>query len=279
MGVLNEVELMTRKPTYCPSKLSRVALLQVALCTASLPLLVASGCKSSGGSSVTGKGGSLSRLAIRGDYLFALGGTELHVFDISAGDSPRRIGETEVAFPNPETIFIDEGGRLYVGCRDGLAIYDIAQPTAPRLLGKRRHLNSCDPVVVRGTTAFVTLRTDGVCPHGLDELQVYDVSNPVEPKLIVTYPLTNPHGLGVDGDLLFVTDGPAGLRIYNSKDPLNLRLMESHPEIIGIDVIPNNGTLIVSATDGIYQYDYRRLPLARLSRIPVIPMPWLRLYW
>ncbi len=52
-------------------------------------------------------------------------------------------------------------------------------------------------------------------------LSVVNIKNIDQPKLVMTYPLTNPHGLGKDGDLLFICDGTAGLKIFDASDPRN----------------------------------------------------------
>ena len=44
--------------------------------------------------------------------------------------------------------------------------------------------------------------------------------------------MTNPHGLGKSGDLLFICDGNAGLKIYDASDPKTIgnKLIFTYPE-------------------------------------------------
>jgi hypothetical protein len=172
-----------------------------------------------------------------------------------------------------ETVFL-AGHLLYVGARTGLYVYRVADPERPKYVGEQRHVYACDPVVVQQDVAFVTLRSGQPgCARGENELRIYDVSDPTQPRVRRSYPMRSPGGLGVDGNLLFVVDGAAGLKVFDATDPLQLRLREILPAVHGYDVIPNRGVLIVSAADGLYQYDYRDGPLRQLSRLPIGPKP------
>jgi hypothetical protein len=68
--------------------------------------------------------------------------------------------------------------------------------------------------------------------------------------------MTNPYGLGKDGDVLFVCDGRDGLKVYNAADPANLQLIKHIGGKETYDVIADNNKLIMVAKDGLYQYDY-----------------------
>jgi hypothetical protein len=70
----------------------------------------------------------------------------------------------------------------------------------------------------------------------------------------MSYPL----GLGIDGSVLFICEGDFGLKVYDATDPKAIT-SNKLSEIKGIsptDVIPLNNLLIVTAKDGVYQYDY-----------------------
>jgi hypothetical protein len=92
----------------------------------------------------------------------------------------------------------------------------------------------------------------------VNELLVLDVSNLSQPQLIKSYNMTNPHGLGIDGNTLFVCDGSDGLKAFDSRDDLNIlqNRIGHFADITAYDVIPLGGVLLTSATEGIYQYDY-----------------------
>ena len=68
--------------------------------------------------------------------------------------------------------------------------------------------------------------------------------------------MSNPYGLGKDGDLLFICDGEAGVKVYDASNVLNLQMVNQISNIDAFDAIPWANRLIVSASDGLYQYDY-----------------------
>jgi hypothetical protein len=246
--------------------MSTLRCLLLSLACAGLLTAVA-GCAASQGAPA-GKGGSMARFVIKDHYLFALSRHHLRVLSLKQGDTPRLVRGIAVATRQAETLFLAKD-RLFVGARDGMYIYDVKIPTEPRLLAGVRHFRSCDPVVVQGRYAFVTLRKGGRCWRGKNALLVYDVSDSRRPQLLKSYPMTNPWGLGIDGHLLFVADGRAGLKVFDATNPLALVHLSTHPTIQGYDVIPHEQILIVSAEDGLYQLDYRTGSLRYLSRIPI----------
>jgi hypothetical protein len=82
----------------------------------------------------------------------------------------------------------------------------------------------------------------------------------------------NPHGLGIDGDLLFICDGNAGLKVYNKTDPMAIlsNQLAHFADFNTYDVIPYNGVLMLIGSGGIYQYDYSDpTNLTLLSQIPI----------
>ncbi len=226
------------------------------------------GCAARGAAPSTGKAGSMARFAIKGNYLFTLSPRRLRVFSLESGHSPRQVTQFRVPTWMAETLFLSKD-RLFVGSRNGMYIYNVKNPARPVLVGKVRHFNSCDPVVVKGNYAYVTLRSGSRCRRGKNVLQVYDVTRTKRPRLVATYPMTNPWGLGVDGNLLFVADGMAGLRVFDIRNPRKPVHLSTHPTIHGYDVIPDKQVLIVSAEDGLYQLDYGTSSLQYLSRIPI----------
>jgi hypothetical protein len=84
--------------------------------------------------------------------------------------------------------------------------------------------------------------------------------------------MTNPHGLGKSGDLLFICDGNAGLKIYNASNPLTIgsRLIYTYPNINAFDVIPIGNILVMIGENGLYQYSYSDIQnISLLSKIEV----------
>jgi hypothetical protein len=143
-------------------------------------------------------------------------------------------------------------------------IYSIANPNAPLKLGQFSHVRSCDPVIADDTHAYVTLRSGTECMGYTNQLEVLDISVLLQPKMVKTYSMTNPHGLSKDGDLLFICDGKDGLKMYDASKPASLQLLHTIGNINTYDVIAYGGLAIVVADDGLYQYDYSNRTNVRL---------------
>lgn len=222
----------------------------------------------SGGGSSAGIGGSTARFAITGDYLYAVDDRSLLGFNISAPE-PVNVSRKEVGWAI-ETIFPYKD-NLFIGSMSAMYIYSIAQPEFPTQLSVYPHFTACDPVVVEGDFAFVTLRNSERCPQGVNRLEVIDVQNLMNPKKVAFYQMLNPHGLGIDDGNLFVGEGDKGLRILDASDPNNVKQLRHISDIKATDVIPFNNVLMVTGGDGIVQYDYSDINnLELLSTIPVV---------
>jgi hypothetical protein len=224
---------------------------------------------SNAGTSV-GVGGSMARFAISENALYVIDKARLMTFDISIPATPEKKNEVYVSF-DVETIF-PLGNYLYIGAQTGMHIFSIANLFEPAFVSTYSHLTSCDPVVVQGNYAYVTLRSGTMCNSTTNSLEVIDVSNLLSPQLIKAYDMVNPHGLGIDSAALFVCDGTAGLKIFNASDVMNItsNQIAAYPDINTFDVIPANGLLILIGSDGLYQYDYSNLTdIKYLSKISV----------
>jgi hypothetical protein len=202
----------------------------------------------------TGTGGSMARFTIINDYLYTVSTSALTAFNISNATDPQP-AQTQMLGWNIETIY-PFGNKLFIGSPTGMFIYSIANPSAPSLISQFNHAQSCDPVIADGNYAYVTLRSGTTCNGILNQMEVIDIVNLSNPALQKIIPMTNPHGLGKDGSLMFVCDGKDGLKIYNATDPVNLQLLKTITGLETYDVIMLNNVAIVVAKDGLYQYDY-----------------------
>lgn len=218
-----------------------------------------------------GTGGSTARFTISGNTLYIVGNTSLQSYDISNTSNPIKKTKTDLGF-GVETIFPYQN-NLFIGTQTGMYIFDITQPNTPKQLSFYAHVVSCDPVVVKGNYAYVTLRSGTNCrAQTTNTLNVIDVSNLTKPTLIGDYPMTSPYGLGIDSSLLFVTEGNYGLRIMDISNPMNVDEIEYFYQDRAYDVIPSNKLLIATGPDGIYQYSYQDPHhIKLLSQIPVQP--------
>lgn len=204
----------------------------------------------------TGIGGSMARFTIVDQFLYTINDYRLKLFDISINDSPIEGNSIEIGW-DIETIFPYED-KLFFGARSGMHIYDNSNPELPVHISTFEHANACDPVVVQGDLAYVTLRDGTECETFTNQLDVVDISNIEEPELLVTHPMINPHGLGIRGECLFIAEGDHGLKVFNASDPMQIgdRLMAHHDDVHALDVIPLDDVLFMIGKNGLHQYNY-----------------------
>jgi hypothetical protein len=236
-----------------------------------LALLCLTACEGDGSDmSSTGTGGSLTRFAIHGNMMYVATNTTINVYDIAV-DTFAFVKEVPVGFAL-ETIFA-KGEFLYLGARDAMYIYSIANPSDPTFVFRYAHIVSCDPVVVQGNRAYVTLRAGATCNNNTtNQLDIIDITDPFNPTQIGQLSMTSPGGLAIDGDCLFVCEGVSGLKMLNVSNPLNVTVINSITSINAYDVIARNGMLTLTGEDGIFQfqYDCTAHSLLQLSKIPVL---------
>jgi hypothetical protein len=201
-----------------------------------------------------GVGGSMARFTIVDDYLYAVSSFKLYSIDITATENPV-LANTKQMSGGIETIYPFKD-KLFIGSVSGMFIYDLSSPSDPALQGQFSHVRSCDPVITDGQKAYVTLRSGNTCQGFTNQLEVLDVTTLSNPTLLKTYPMTNPHGLSKDDNLLFICDGSDGLKIYDAS-LASFKMVKSFSNFETYDVIALNGLAIVVAKDGLYQYDYR----------------------
>jgi hypothetical protein len=206
-----------------------------------------------------GVGGSMARFTAKGNVLYTIDSYDLKVIDIEDYKNMSLIKSLYVGW-NIETLF-PSGDYLFIGSQNGMLIYNISNPINPIYISDYWHITSCDPVVVEGNYAYVTLRSGNLCGETSDQLDVIDISNIEEPELVNSISLTEPYGLGIDNSILFVCDGSAGLKIYDASDVEDIanNIIATFSDIETYDVIPVNGVLMLIGDDGLYQYDYSDL--------------------
>lgn len=215
---------------------------------------------SAGGS---GTGGSLARFNINEDYLYIVDENQLSVFNIAGLRNPELI-KSEWVGRDIETIFYKEN-HLYLGSSTGMYIYSLEDPAAPQFKSMFSHILGCDPVVVKDDIAYVTIRGGNACGQEWSQLDVIDVADKSNPQLLKSYDMENPYGLGVKDDWLFVCDGAAGLKIYDTKNTPNLELTDHFQDINTYDVIPLEEVLLMVGDNTLFQYTYKGNEINLLS--------------
>jgi hypothetical protein len=232
----------------------------LALCA----VFIFSGCSKEGildsGSTDKNKSGSITKFAIVNQYMYSLNSSNIDVYDIAHPELPVKINSVKVA-PIIETIF-SFGNHLYVGAPDAIYIVQTTNPISPVVVGSEVHIQmGCDPVIVKDNIAYSTIRTGRQCGRleKVNELQVIDVRDVYNPKTLKRINMNYPSGLGYDGSLLFVCDGPGGIAVFDIKTPQNPERIQTIKNVDAVDVITDEGLLIISTPTEFHFYDYTDL--------------------
>ena len=210
----------------------------------------ASGAVSNG----VGNGGSLARFKIVHEYLYVVDESDLIVFEISNLSEPIFLG-TEFVGRDIETIFHNDG-FLYLGSSSGMFIYSLAVPGQPMYVSTISHILGCDPVVVKDNYAYVTIRGGNFCGQEVSELDVINISNKYNPYIESVVELTEPYGLGVRNESLYVSDGAAGIKLFNISDPTTIFLENEFIDVEILDIIPLEDKLLMVGENVLYIYHY-----------------------
>jgi len=262
------------------NNLSKVIL---AFATAMLIAACSDDSRSSGNSSGdgatgnAGRGGSTARMTIVGNYLYAIAGSEIQLFDISQPETPNPWVKVKVDW-GIETLFPYEN-YLLIGASNCMYILDNTDPANPYYRADLTHAQARDPVVAHEGYAYVALKNpdsnaspdteNPVNAASSNVLNIIDINNIDNPTLIGTKPMQGPGGLSIDGNKLFVCDDVAGLKIFDVSDPRNLSVLDSIRGVKCNDVIAEQGLLYVITDDSLQQYNYSTLPPVLISQVTI----------
>jgi hypothetical protein len=209
--------------------------------------------------SITGKGGSLARFAVVGNYLYTVDKETLKVFEVTDASKPvwkRTVNagfEIETIFPFKDKLFLGSTSMVY--------IFSIDDPSNPQKLSEAISPNvmrRCDPVVAKDNVAYATLRTNGPCGGTTSILAVYDITDIKHPVQKASVPVGEPYGLGYLGNTLYVCDRMHGFSVFDiSKpyEPVHIKDVNATGNLNFIDLIPNNNILVCWTTKGMMLYD------------------------
>ena len=205
----------------------------------------------------TGIGGSYAKFQINQNALYTIDSYELNVFNIS---SPEQAYFDKSVYMMQwfgggvfETLF-RQGGYLFVGSTTGMYVVDANDAFNPVFISGFSHATACDPVVVSGNTAYITVRGGSTCGAIEDEVTVIDITDINNPTLLSSYLIDQPRGLGIRNNVLYVCTG-AGLKVFDASNTAALVLQHSYSDNV-TDVIPLPGQLITVGPNNIKQYRY-----------------------
>ncbi len=221
------------------------------------------GASSDGGKSY-GTGGSMARFTLMNNSLYTVTTNSLKLFNVTVPKEPVYVNTINLG-GGIETIFPYQN-KLFIGSTNGMHIYNAIDPSKPVKLATYQHLTSCDPVIVQGKYAYVTLRSGNFCRLGSNVLDVLDIEDPTKPVLVSSFPMLNPHGLAISDNNLFICEGKNGLKAFNSSDPKTIgqKQLSFLQNLSAADVIAGPKSLIVTGPNGIYQFDYANASNLRL---------------
>ncbi|MFK7995145.1 MAG: LVIVD repeat-containing protein [Granulosicoccus sp.] len=223
---------------------------------------------------LTGTAGSTARMIIDGDYLYAISGSSVQLFDISTPAAPVPWTQVNIDW-DIQTLFAYED-YLLVGAADGIHILDNTDRASPQYVGDFQHAVTRDPVVAQDNVAYATLRRDDTQPGNdiVNQLNVIDISDVEDPVLVQVQNLNSPSGLAVRGERLYVCDGSEGLKIFDISDKLAPSVSEILFNIECNDVIATDDTLHVIGPRDYSQYNTSLTPtpqlMSTIRREPVI---------
>jgi hypothetical protein len=203
----------------------------------------------------TGKGGSLARFTIVGNYLYTVDKTQLKVFNVADPSLPQLTSTVDVGF-EIETIFPFRD-KLFIGSASVVHIFSIENPDQPKKLSEAISptvLRRCDPVVAKDSVAYATLRANGPCGGAQSILAVYDIRDVLHPVSVNQVSVNEPYGLGYAGNALYVCDR-FSLIVFDISEPYApaLKIQLTGHEFY--DVITDGTTLICWIKDGVALYD------------------------
>jgi len=220
---------------------------------------------------VTGDGGSLTQFAMVEDYLYTVDYKSIKVFDVSNSVNPIHVQTLNLGY-GIETIHAQED-YIFIGTSSGVKILDATDPENLEEISEFEHITACDPVVANSNFAISTIRGGTPCGGSINELDIIDINDIMNPTLLKSEALVNPYGLGFSSDdenIIFVCDGHDGLKAFDISDVENTELTMHYHDVIARDVISaEDNLLIVLGLNGIYQFDASNMnELVQKSFIP-----------
>jgi len=218
-----------------------------------------------------GVSGSVTRFAVHGNYMYVLNQNEVQTYDIADRANPVLKHRLATDWGLETITFYDN--TLFLGSTTALYILDISNPAAPVVQAKSDRLSTvgfsgCDPVAVNGNYAYSTIKViENICGTFSAEsaLIVYDITDKSSPKVLGTYPMNIPNGLGYKDNYLFVCDeGSDLLVVYDISNPALLQLAPvSVPMTDPYDLIVDGQRMIVSTKTEFQIFDVSQLPQIR----------------
>lgn len=180
-------------------------------------------------------GGTAHRTVVRSELLFVADGQEgLKILDVSVANHPVEIGS--VASGNARDVAVIPGYALIADGEDGLIVCDIADPSAPI------PINALASQGVHRVVAQDTL----VGAAGRTGVELYDFSDPRQPKLFGRFESEYVESIFIDGHYLFIAEGHRGLQVVDIRSYDRPVQVSACPDIYAVDVAVYGGYALVA---------------------------------
>jgi hypothetical protein len=204
-------------------------------------------------SSSGGTGSSYATFAVIEDFLYYIDYTSIVTLDISKPEDPRELSRVNIGW-DVETIYPADN-LLFIGGTRGMYIFDRKDPSTPAEIGRIEHFRACDPVVVSGPVAYVTLRGGNACGESRDVLLCVSVENPTHPVLMGEKELETPYGLAVRDPFLYVSSGENGFKLIDVAKPQEPEIVAGWLDWPTKDFIWSGDLLYILGLDDLRIYD------------------------
>ncbi len=203
--------------------------------------------------------GSYSTILTIGNKLYAVSINDIYTFDITDRKRPVLINKQNIGF-DIESLIHHEG-ILLIGSKSAMYIYSLDKNGIPVSKSQSSYNTvdfcSSDPIVAREKVAYVTISTTQVnCQtRTVNELRVYNIEDIKKPKQIVNISMSNPKGLGLGKNNLYICDQKEGLIIFDISNPIKPVRKSQFNGFKAYDLIVKNNLLLVVAEKQLRQYD------------------------
>jgi len=208
--------------------------------------------------------GSYANMLVVSGFLYAISESQIITFSLENPESPEEIHRRDLAF-GVESMF-HRSGILFIGSQESMFIFEIGADGIPDFKSKTDYtfefeLTPCDPVVANESTAIASLSSrevDGPCGSlTINEIRFYDIMDITSPQLFETIAMSQPKGLALDGDYLFVCEANDGLKVFDISNLQEIELIFHHPDLKTFDAIATGSILLVVGPTALYEFDYQ----------------------
>lgn len=155
--------------------------------------------------------GPVEHVRVQGDFAYVSRHTDFTIWDVSNPSSPTRQGTVQM----PEEIwgFRVRGERAFVGANFfGVAIVDISDPTAPRVLSNHKTLGQAKIGAVYEDRVVLIDHMEGMV--------MVDISDEVTPSGAGSFFLDGyARDVVTSGRMAYATDSPTGLYVFDLSQP------------------------------------------------------------